>query len=149
MDRYGRPIDDINNMMDINPWIRLVKGAYNEPDTIVFKKKRKVDENYINLAKYLLAKIQEKGIRAAFATHDIKLLEHIKTEAKRMDISNNAVEIQMLYGIRSREQFILAEEGYNIRTLISYGDAWYSWYMRRLAERPANVGFVIKNLISK
>jgi proline dehydrogenase len=144
-----RTMDDIKNMIDIKPWIRLVKGAYNEPDTIVWNEKRKVDENYFYLSKYLLEQIQEKGIRVAFATHDIKLLEQIKNEAKRIDIAKNAVEFQMLYGIRSREQYNIAEEGHNVRTLISYGEAWYPWYMRRLAERPANVGFVIKNLLSK
>ena len=144
-----RTIDDIKNMMDINPWIRLVKGAYNEPDTIAFKEKRKVDENFFDLSKYLLEKIKEKGIRVAFATHDLKLQEQIRNEANRIEIPNKAVEFQMLYGIRLREQYILAEEGYNVRTLISYGEAWYSWYMRRLAERPANVGFVIRNLLSK
>ncbi|UCH65546.1 MAG: proline dehydrogenase family protein [Ignavibacterium sp.] len=144
-----RTMDDIKNMMDINPWIRLVKGAYNEPDTIVFTDKRKVDENFFDISKYLLGQIQKSGIRAAFATHDINLVGQIKSEAERLDISKNATEFQMLYGIRSREQYQIAEEGYNVRTLISYGEAWYPWYMRRLAERPANVGFIIKNLISK
>jgi len=144
-----RTMDDIKNLIDIKPWIRLVKGAYSEPDTIIFKEKRKVDENYFSISKYLLEQIREKGIRAAFATHDIKLLEQIKDEAKKLEIDNNAVEIQMLYGIRAREQNIIAEEGYNVRTLISYGEAWYPWYMRRLAERPANVGFILKNLLNK
>ena len=144
-----RTMDDIKNLIDIKPCIRLVKRAYSEPDTIVFNEKGKVDENYFSISKYLLEQIREKGIRAAFATHDIKLLEQIKDEAKKLEIDNNAVEIQMLYGIRAREQNIIAEEGYNVRTLISYGEAWYPWYMRRLAERPANVGFILKNLINK
>ncbi len=144
-----RTMDDLKNMTDINPWIRLVKGAYNEPDTIVFKKKRNVDQNFLDISKYLLAQIQQRGIRAAFATHDLKIVEQIKYEAEKLDISKNDIEFQMLYGIRSREQLRIAKEGYDVRTLISYGKAWYPWYMRRLAERPANVGFVLKNLISK
>jgi proline dehydrogenase len=144
-----RTMDDIKNMIDIKPWIRLVKGAYNEPDTIIFKENRKVDKNYFEISKYLLEQIQKNGIRAAYATHDIKIVEQIKDEAKRLEIDNEAVEIQMLYGIRSREQYKIAEEGYNVRTLISYGKAWYPWYMRRLAERPANVVFIIKNLLGK
>jgi proline dehydrogenase len=144
-----RTMDDIKNMIDIKPWIRLVKGAYNEPDTIIFKEKRKVDKNYFELSKYLLEQVRKNGTRAAFATHDIKIVEQIIDEAKRLEIDNEAVEIQMLYGIRSREQYKIAEEGYNVRTLISYGKAWYPWYMRRLAERPANVVFIIKNLLSK
>ena len=143
-----RTMDDLKSMIDIHPWIRLVKGAYNEPDTIAFKEKRKVDENFFSLSKYLLEQIQNKGIRVAFATHDINLQEQIKNEAKKREMSNNLVEFQMLYGIKSGEQIKLAEEGYNIRTLISYGEAWFPWYMRRLAERPANVGFVLKNILS-
>ena len=144
-----RTIDDLKSMIDINPWIRLVKGAYNEPDTIAFKEKRKVDENFFSLSKYLLEQIRDKGIRVAFGTHDLNLQEQIKNEAKKMGMLNNLVEFQMLYGIKSAEQIKLAEEGYNVRTLISYGKAWYPWYMRRLAERPANVGFVLRNLLTK
>ena len=144
-----RTIDDLKSMIDINPWIRLVKGAYNEPDTIAFKEKRKVDENFFSISKYLLELIQDKGIRVAFGTHDLNLQQQIKNEAKKRDMPNNLVEFQMLYGIKSAEQIKLADEGYNVRTLISYGKAWYPWYMRRLAERPANVGFVLKNLLSK
>ena len=144
-----RTMDDIKDLIAINPWIRLVKGAYNEPDTIAFKEKRKVDENFFYLSKYLLEQIRQSGIRIAFGTHDINLHEQIKNEGKRIGIANERVEFQMLYGIKSGEQTILAEEGYNVRTLISYGEAWYPWYMRRLAERPANVVFVLKNLLSR
>ena len=144
-----RTMDDIKNMIEINPWIRLVKGAYNEPDTIAFKEKRKVDENFFYLSKYLLEQIRNSGIRVAFGTHDINLQEQIKNEAKKMGVANELIEFQMLYGIKSREQANLADAGYNVRTLISYGDAWYPWYMRRLAERPANVAFVLKNLLTK
>ncbi len=144
-----RTMDDVKSMININPWIRLVKGAYNEPDTIAFKKKKDVDENFFMISKYFLEQIQKRNIRIAFATHDLKLQEQIKKEAKIYDLPNKVVEFQMLYGIKEREQISLATQGYNVRTLISYGDHWYPWYMRRLAERPANVGFILKNILGK
>jgi len=140
---------DIENMMDINPWIRLVKGAYNEPVTVAFKEKNKVDENFFELSKFLLKTIQEKGIRVAFATHDLELQTKIKKLALDSGLVRKQIEFQMLYGIQSQVQLKLAQEGYNIRVLISYGNAWFPWYMRRLAERPANVGFILKNIFSK
>jgi proline dehydrogenase len=142
-----RTLDDVKAMIDINPWIRLVKGAYNEPDTIAFKKKKDADENFFTISKYFLEQIQKRDIRIAFGTHDLKLQEHIKKEAKKYDLPNEVIEFQMLYGIKQREQISLALQGYNVRTLISYGDHWYPWYMRRLAERPANVGFILKNIL--
>ena len=143
-----RTMDDIKAMIDINPWIRLVKGAYNEPDTVAFRKKKDVDENYFTISKYFLEQMQSRDIRIAFATHDLFLHEQIKTEAKLYELPNKKVEFQLLYGIKEREQISLASQGYNVRTLISYGKLWYPWYMRRLAERPANVGFVLKNMFS-
>ena len=143
-----RTMDDLKDMIGINPWIRLVKGAYKEPENIAFKQKKSVDENFFELSKYLLSQVQERGIRVAFGTHDLKLQQQIKNEAMKVGLTKDKLEFQMLYGIKSSEQYKLAEEGYNIRTLISYGEFWYPWYMRRLAERPANVGFVLKNLFN-
>jgi len=115
--------------------------------SIAFKKKKDADENFFTISKYFLEQIQKKDIRIAFGTHDLKLQEHIKKKAKKYDLPNEVIEFQMLYGIKQREQISLATQGYNVRTLISYGDHWYPWYMRRLAERPANVGFVLKNIL--
>ena len=143
-----RTLDDIKAMIDINPWIRLVKGAYNEPDTVAFRKKKDVDENYFTISKYFLEQMQSREMRIAFATHDLFLHEQIKNAAKFHELPNKKVEFQLLYGIKEREQISLASQGYNVRTLISYGKLWYPWYMRRLAERPANVGFVLKNMFS-
>jgi proline dehydrogenase len=143
-----RTMDDIKDMIEINPWIRLVKGAYNEPDTIAFKKKKDADENYFTISKYLVEQILKRDIRIAFATHDLKLQDQIKYESTKYELPNEKVEFQMLYGIKESEQIRLASEGYNVRTLISYGKLWYPWYMRRLAERPANVGFVLKNMFA-
>ncbi|HSW54584.1 MAG TPA: proline dehydrogenase family protein [Ignavibacteriaceae bacterium] len=139
-----RTIDDIKSLKDINPCIRLVKGAYKEPSTVAFPKISKVNENFLSLSKYLLGQMKDKGTRAAFGTHDLLIQEHVKNEAAKIGLPNNAVEFQMLYGIKTSEQIKLASEGYKIRTLISFGDHWYPWYVRRLAERPANVFLCIK-----
>jgi proline dehydrogenase len=143
-----RTMDDIRNLLDINPAIRLVKGAYKEPATIAFKKLSQVNENYLGLSRLLLQQINDKNFRVAFATHDLILQEHIKNESKNLCLGKEKLEFQMLYGIKTSEQYKLATDGYKIRTLISYGEHWYPWYMRRLAERPANVGFVLKNIFS-
>ena len=144
-----RTMDDLKGIMEINPWIRLVKGAYKEPATIAFKKLAAVNKNYFQISKYLLDQISEKNIRVAFATHDLNLQEQIKKESEKIGLRKDQIEFQMLYGIKTQDQFNLADEGYKIRTLISYGEHWYPWYMRRLAERPANVWFVLKNIFNK
>lgn len=142
-------MDDIKSLVEINPWIRLVKGAYKEPDTIAFKKLNQVNDNYLTLSRFLLQLMMERSIRVAFATHDLILQELIKKEAKKIGLPKDKIEFQMLYGIKTTEQYKLASDSYRIRTLISYGEHWYPWYMRRLAERPANVGFVLKNIFNK
>jgi proline dehydrogenase len=144
-----RTMEDIKSLVVLNPCIRLVKGAYKEPETVAFKKLNKVNDNYLTLSRFLLQLMMEKSIRVAFATHDLILQEHIKTEASGIGLCKDKLEFQMLYGIKSAEQYKLASDGYRIRTLISYGNHWYPWYLRRLAERPANVGFVLKNLFNK
>jgi len=144
-----RTMKDIEELIDINPAIRLVKGAYKEPENIAFKSKKKVDENFFKLSKFLLDKIKDQNWLAAFATHDMNLVKRIEDEGARMGIEKSNLEFHMLYGIKSSEQLKLAAEGYKVRVLISYGEAWFPWYMRRLAERPANVSFVLRNLFSK
>jgi proline dehydrogenase len=144
-----RTMEDIEQMMDINPTIRLVKGAYKEPETVAFKSKKKVDENFFKLSEFLIDKIKDKNWRAAFATHDMKLIKQIEDVGARLGIEKSNIEFHMLYGIKSAEQLKLADDGYRVRVLISYGESWFPWYMRRLAERPANFGFILKNLLSK
>ena len=144
-----RTVKDIEQLLDINPTIRLVKGAYKEPETVAFKSKMQVDENFFKLSKFLLNKIKDKNWRAAFATHDMNMVNRIENEGARLEIAKSNLEFHMLYGIKSAEQLKLATDGYRVRVLISYGDAWFPWYMRRLAERPANIGFILKNLLSK
>jgi proline dehydrogenase len=144
-----RTMDDINKLVEINPWIRLVKGAYSEPASVAFHKLSDVNKNYLDLSEFLLKLVEEQNIRVAFATHDLKLQKQIKQMGSESILPKEKLEFQMLYGIKTNDQIKLAREEYSIRTLISYGDAWYPWYMRRLAERPANIGFVLKNLLSK
>ncbi len=129
---------DLEELMPIKPAIRLVKGAYAEPENVAFPVKRDVDLAYYQLAEMLL----DGGAFPVFGTHDIGLLERIITRGK-----GKSFEIHMLYGIRSGDQRALARQGHVVRCLISYGSAWFAWYMRRLAERPANVWFVLKSMV--
>ncbi|MDQ1408028.1 MAG: proline dehydrogenase [Acidobacteriaceae bacterium] len=142
-----RTKDDLATLLALRPAIRLVKGAYSEPPEIAFPEKSRVDENYFLLAKeMLLAKKTEPKIRAAFGTHDMVLLRRISEFAATSGVAKTDVEVQMLYGIQSGEQERLAREGYPSKVLVSYGIHWYTWFMRRLAERPANLWFVARNL---
>jgi proline dehydrogenase len=142
-----RTKDDLASLLPLQPSIRLVKGAYSEPPEIAFPEKSRVDENYFLIAKeMLLAKKAEPKIRAAFGTHDVVLLRRISEFAATSAVPKADVEVQMLYGIQSGEQERLAREGYRSKVLVSYGIHWYTWFMRRLAERPANSWFVVRNL---
>ena len=143
-----RTKDDLEKLFDVEPFIRLVKGAYNEPKEIAFERKEDNDENYFMLSKMLIEKVKEEKARAAFATHDTNIIGRIENYAKSQGVSRENLEFQMLYGIKSGEQLRLAKDGYKLLVLISYGDAWFPWYMRRLAERPANVWFVLKNMFT-
>jgi proline dehydrogenase len=142
-----RTKDDLASLLPLRPSIRLVKGAYSEPPGIAFPEKSRVDENYFLLAKeMLLAKKAEPKIRAAFGTHDAVLLRRISDFAAASALPKTSVEVQMLYGIKSGEQERLAREGYSSKVLVAYGSHWYAWFIRRLAERPANLWFVARNL---
>ena len=130
--------------------MRLVKGAYREPPDRAFPKKSDVDENYFKLADRLLSpEARAKGVRAIFGTHDPALIARIEERGRSLGLPPEALEFQMLYGIRRQEQERLAKAGHTFRVLISYGEAWFPWYMRRLAERPANVLFVARNLFAR
>ncbi len=141
---------DLESLLPLQPNLRIVKGAYREPPDKAFPKKSDVDENYFRLAEQLLsAEARAKGVRAIFGTHDPVLLRRIEELGRSSGLSPEALEFQMLYGIRRQEQERIAKAGHKFRVLISYGDAWFPWYMRRLAERPANVLFVLKNLLAR
>jgi proline dehydrogenase len=140
---------DLDALIPLGGGLRLVKGAYREPAARAFPRKVDVDANYAALAKRLLGREgREAGVRAIFGTHDPALVRRIEEMSKVESLKPGDVEFQMLYGIRRDEQERLAAAGYRFRVLISYGDAWFPWYMRRLAERPANVLFVVKNVFS-
>ena len=128
--------------------IRLVKGAYREPASIAIERKADVDEAYFRLSESLLGHVAKHGITGgppAIATHDLGLLQRIDAMAAAKG-ATGSYEVQMLYGIRRDAQSQLARDRRRLRVLISYGDAWFPWYMRRLAERPANVLFLLKSL---
>jgi proline dehydrogenase len=138
---------DMDSLIAQGAAIRLVKGAYSEPSEIAFPAKRDVDSAYAALMEKMLTKDAiATGSRAGIATHDSKLIARAIEMAASAGIPKNAFEFQMLYGIQRDEQERLARAGYPVNVLISYGTHWFAWYMRRLAERPANVWFVLKNM---
>ena len=137
---------DLEELLPYAPAIRLVKGAYMEPANVAYPKKAEVDANFLALAKMLLANIKHNGVTLGVATHDKILIQQIQQAAAAMGLAKTDYEFQLLFGIQADEQFRLANAGYRLRTLISYGSYWFPWYVRRLAERPANVWFVVKNM---
>jgi proline dehydrogenase len=142
-----RTAADIERLRPLDPAIRLVKGAYDEPASIAFRDKAEVDASYVSLATSFLEAGRGRPIRLGLGTHDVRLIEQIAERVAASGIGRDGFEVEMLYGIRSGEQYRLAKAGYRVQTLIAYGDAWYPWYMRRLAERPANVTFAIRSLL--
>jgi len=142
-----RTAGDIARLLPVDPAIRLVKGAYDEPATIAYRDKRQVDANYLGLAVSFLKDGRGRPIRLGLGTHDVDLIAQIASHVEPAGIGRDGFEVEMLYGIRTKEQYRLAKAGYRVQTLIAYGDAWYPWYMRRLAERPANVTFAIRSLL--
>ena len=137
---------DLDSLIAIGAAVRLVKGAYNEPAEIAYPRKNDVDASYIELAKRLLSpEARRAGVRAAIATHDRALIASLIDWATAQGVPKNRLEFQMLYGIQRAEQLRLAQEGYRSAVLISYGTFWYPWFMRRFAERPANVLFLARN----
>ena len=145
-----RTARDIAALMPLAPAIRLVKGAYKEAAGVAHPHKKDVDENYLTLARTLLGESSLRaGIRIAIATHDPVLIRRIQDMARAAGLTNDQYEFQMLYGIQRPELVRLVPVGHRARILIAYGAYWFPWLMRRLAERPANVWFVARNLLSK
>lgn len=144
-----RTSQDLENLFPSSPAIRLVKGAYAEPRNLAFRKKKDVDANYLRLAEQLMRVALRDGAWSAFATHDGRLIRRIQEQAAALGLKKESYEFQMLYGIRRDEQLRLARQGYRVRVLISYGTYWFPWYMRRLAERPANMLFVLRGLFMR
>jgi proline dehydrogenase len=144
-----RTAQDIAALMPLSPAIRLVKGAYKEPASVAYPGKEDVDKSYFALARTLLGEpARRAGVRTAIATHDRDLIWRITSFADSAGLAKDQYEFQMLYGIQRGALVQLVREGYRARILIAYGTYWFPWFMRRLAERPANVWFVVRNLFA-
>ncbi|WP_153125919.1 proline dehydrogenase family protein [Peribacillus tepidiphilus] len=140
-----RTVNDIEDLNQYHPNLRLVKGAYKESPEVAFPEKKDVDENFKKIIKMHLL----NGNYTAVATHDDAIIEYTKQLVKEHNIPNDQFEFQMLYGIRTERQLELVKEGYKMRVYVPYGTDWYGYFMRRLAERPANVAFVLKGIFKK
>jgi proline dehydrogenase len=135
---------DVARMIELGARVRLVKGAYREPVTIAYASKSEVDEAYCRQLEQLMT----RGNYPAIATHDTAMIAHAKKVAAQHNIGRDRFEFQMLYGIRRDLQEALVREGYRVRVYIPFGTQWFPYFMRRLGERPANVMFVLRGLLS-
>jgi proline dehydrogenase len=137
-----RTYNDAQDLLKLPARIRICKGAYNEPQEVAFPDKKDVDKNYIRVMQLLLS----SGVYHGIATHDQRMIDATIDFAQRNGVAKESFEFQMLYGVRRDLQRQLAKNGYNMRVYVPYGKHWYPYFMRRLAERPANIWFVLKNL---
>jgi proline dehydrogenase len=140
-----RSAGDIDDLIKSAARVRLCKGAYREPETVAYQSKQEVDSNYARL----LARLMNHGHYPMIATHDPRLISVAGELARRSGRARNTFEYQMLYGVRPQEQRRLAGEGNRVRVYLPYGDQWYAYLVRRLAERPANVAFFLRALASR
>jgi len=143
-----RTRDDLKRMLALGVGVRLVKGAYREPPSAALAVKRQVDDNYLALGRMMLDdKAHGGSSRPVFGTHDTTIIAALCQHARETKLTQGQYEFHMLYGIQRGEQMRLAAAREHVRVLIAYGTYWFPWYMRRLAERPANVWFVVKSLV--
>jgi len=140
-----RTVDDLEDLNPYHPRLRIVKGAYKEPPEVAFPDKKDVDQNFKNLITIHLL----RGNHTAIATHDDEIIRFTKELVRKHNIGKDQFEFQMLYGIRPERQRQILAEGYNMRIYVPYGEDWYGYNIRRLAERPANVAFVLKGVFGK
>ena len=138
---------DVQRLLAVQPYIRLVKGAYRESASVALQSRSEIDARYRALASTLLTAMKD-GARVVFGTHDLALVSRIRADARDLSVPESALEVQMLYGIQDAGRRLLADDGIKTRVLISYGKAWYPWFMRRLAEKPSNLMLVTRNLLS-
>jgi proline dehydrogenase len=142
-----RTAKDVETLIPLGPAIRIVKGAYLEPPEVAYSRKADVDENFYTLCCRLMQEdAQKAGTLLHIATHDAALIDRLLRYIDEHQVPSSSYEFAMLYGIQRNQQLRLAQSGRRVRVLISYGEYWFPWYMRRLAERPANVTFVLKSL---
>jgi proline dehydrogenase len=143
-----RTYRDIERLLPVEPRIRLVKGAYAEAPEIAYQSRTEVDANFLALCVSMLAARKAgRPIFVGLGTHDVRLISQVADHAASVGLPRDSFDVEMLYGIRADQQRRLSREGFKVRVLIAYGDAWYAWYMRRLAERPANVVFALRQLL--
>jgi proline dehydrogenase len=140
-----RTAQDVDAMIALGARVRLCKGAYKEPATVAFPEKRDVDASYVACMERLL----ERGHYPGLATHDERLIAHAKDYARRHGIAAERFEFQMLYGVRRDLQLGLRRDGWNVRVYVPFGTHWYPYLMRRLAERPANIAFIVGNVVKE
>ncbi|WP_205092442.1 proline dehydrogenase family protein [Thalassobacillus pellis] len=140
-----RSDEDLDDLNEYDPYLRLVKGAYKESGKVAFIEKEKVDANL----KHLIKKNLLNGHYTAIASHDDAIIDFTKKLTEEHGIGKEKFEFQMLYGMRNQTQLDLVKQGYTVRVYLPYGDDWYGYFMRRLAERPANIAFAIKGIFSK
>jgi len=140
-----RTARDVDDMIALGARVRLCKGAYKEPESVAFPAKRDVDANYVACMERLL----ERGTYPGIATHDEKIISHAKAFTKARGIPPARYEFQMLYGVRRDLQHALRRAGYNVRVYVPFGTHWYPYLMRRLAERPANIAFIVANVVKE
>ncbi|VEF49331.1 proline dehydrogenase [Bacillus freudenreichii] len=138
-----RTEQDLKELSVLKPFLRLVKGAYKEPASVAYPDKKDVDANY----KKLIEQSLKSGLYTAIATHDDGMIEYTKELAAKLQIPSDQFEFQMLYGMRSKTQLDLVQQGYKVRVYVPYGRDWYGYFMRRLAERPANISFAFKGMV--
>ena len=138
-----RSVDDTRRLNALGARVRLVKGAYKEPRKVAYQKKAEVDAAFVEISELLLS----EGTDPAIATHDPAMIDAVKSYARRRGIMPDRFEFQMLYGVRRDLQTSLRSEGYNVRVYIPFGREWFPYFMRRLGERPANVGFVLRAIL--
>ena len=138
-----RTEQDVEQMIALGARVRLCKGAYQEPATVAFPDKRDVDATYVRCMERLLW----RGTYPGIATHDPRIIEHAKTFARDKGVAPARFEFPMLYGVRRALQLALRRQGYNVRVYVPFGTQWYPYLMRRLAERPANVAFLLGNVL--
>jgi proline dehydrogenase len=144
-----RTAGDLASLIPRGGGVRLVKGAYREPASVAYPRKRDVNRSFLALAELMLAAdARAAGVRAVFGTHDRRIIKEIERRIDATAAMRSACEFHLLFGVQRAEQARLAREGHRVRVLISYGEQWFPWYMRRLAERPANVLFVVKSMFS-
>ncbi len=138
---------DVQRLLPLKPAIRLVKGAYDEPASVAYRSRRDVDAAFLAIATTFAPAVRDGAARFMAGSHDVALIDQLARFDASVGLEPARIEIEMLYGVRADQQRKLGGRGFDVRCLIAYGEHWYPWYMRRLAERPANVVFALRQIL--